>query len=92
MLDFWANIECRIPKKDRHLPRFEQLWLQDDESNQIVQNTWKYTKGDIGNKLRDTLNQLHSWGKAKYGDIPRKINEIQKDLQHQKDKISYTTT
>lgn len=91
LLDFWANIECRIPKKDKHLPRFEQLWLQDEESNQIVKNVWKYTKGDIDNKLQDTLDQLHRWGKEKYGDIPRKISEIQKELHQLKERIPDTT-
>jgi len=70
ILEFWTNNTCRNSKNNRHLLRFEQLWLQNDDSVPIVKSSWQLSTGDTTNRLKDTLQHLHNWGKNKYGDIP----------------------
>jgi len=92
LLDFWPNNVCRYLKRDRYFPKFEQLCLQNSDSNQIVKTTWSFSKGDIINKMKDTLSHLHSWGKETFGDIPKKISNIQKDLNLLKSKMRDAST
>jgi hypothetical protein len=84
LLEFWPNSNCRFSRKKRCIPRFEQLWLQNNESMHIVKSAWKHSSGDITSKLKATLDQLHSWGKESFGDIPRRINQLQHDLKQLK--------
>jgi hypothetical protein len=49
---------------------FEQLWAQEQESQQIVKSAWSSSYGNSPNKLNHTLHRLHNWGKTKFGDIP----------------------
>lgn len=85
LLEFWSNNECRMPKKHNTLPKFEQLWLENEDSNHIVRTTWNYSTGNLEEKLKDTLHHLHSWGKEQFGDIPRTIQKLQKELQNIKE-------
>jgi exonuclease III len=87
LLEFWSNSNCRKPKKRSQITRFEQLWLQDEESNLIVKHMWQSSTEITTNKLSATLNHLHKWGIDKYGNIPRKIKKLQQDIHHLKGTI-----
>jgi hypothetical protein len=86
LLDFCTHFNFRnSPKNKQKIRRFEHIWIQDKESHQLVKDTWVNCGGDISNKLKKVFNNLHSWGQAKYGIIPRKINMLQRQLQQLKD-------
>jgi hypothetical protein len=67
--------------------RFEQVWAKDTESHQLVKLTWKNSTGDSVQKLHNTLNQLLYWGKTKFGDIPRKVKDLQDSLDKLKNRV-----
>jgi len=71
----------------KKIQRFEQLWAQDQESIQIVENAWKFTNGDSTRKLHHTLDHLTNWGKSTFGDIPKKVRDLQSSLEVLKNDI-----
>ncbi|GAU20573.1 hypothetical protein TSUD_33200 [Trifolium subterraneum] len=71
--------------KQQHQKRFEQLWTIDDQHTTIVRTAWQNKNGSLEQKLQHTLNSLHSWGRKTFGIIPKKIKEVQQDLQRLQD-------
>ncbi|KAK2355198.1 hypothetical protein QL285_092628 [Trifolium repens] len=65
--------------------KFEQMWLRDEDHYNIVKNNWNNHSSSLNNKLNNTLDTLHSWGKQKFGTIPKKIKHTQQELQHLND-------
>lgn len=66
-----------------HLFRFEELWLQEgDECAEIVAETWCRSRADLNSKLGEVGGALGSWGKEKFGDIPKQISDLRGKLQN----------
>jgi hypothetical protein len=80
MLEFSNNFLCRQNKGPYHCRKFEQIWLSEKEHYQIVKENWQGNNRHINSKLHQALTKLHAWGSNKFGNIPRRIKETQKDL------------
>jgi hypothetical protein len=80
LLDF-THISCiRPPNQHYYGKRFEQIWTTNENHHNIVKEAWLTGQGDLGNKLKLTLNTLHNWGRKTFGIIPQRIKETQKEL------------
>ncbi|XP_057428231.1 uncharacterized protein LOC130721452 [Lotus japonicus] len=65
--------------------RFEELWLQSsDECSEVVAEAWSRTWSgdDLHGKFEAVSGALGSWGKQKFGDIPKKISDLKVRLQN----------
>jgi hypothetical protein len=79
LLCFGTNNDFREDTHTKnHIKRFENIWIEDPECSDIVQNTWLHEPGDTRTRLKSITDKIHQWGKAKYGNIPTEI----KNLQH----------
>jgi hypothetical protein len=82
LLVFGTNNDFRDDSHTKnHLKRFENVWIQDPECSQIVQDTWFHETGDTHSKLKTTIDNIHQWGKAKYGNIPIEIKKLQNRIK-----------
>jgi hypothetical protein len=80
LLDF-SHISCiRNQRQQYYGKKFEQIWTTNEHHHNIVKNAWQTGHGDIENKLKHTLNTLHSWGRKTFGIIPKRIKETQQEL------------
>jgi hypothetical protein len=85
LLVFGTNNDFRDDSHTKnHLKRFENVWIQDPECSQIVQDTWFHETGDTHSKLKTTIDNIHQWGKAKYGNIPSEIKKLQNRIKQMK--------
>jgi hypothetical protein len=79
---FGTNLDFRDDSHSKKLiKRFENVWLQDQDCGQIIKATWDQTRGETHNKLQQVMDNVHNWGKTKYGSIPKEIKTIQTTLQ-----------
>lgn len=63
--------------------RFEELWLQSgEECAEIVTEVWSNSNQALVGRIEGLGQALDSWGKAKYGDLPKKIADSKAWLQH----------
>ncbi|XP_057459108.1 uncharacterized protein LOC130749749 [Lotus japonicus] len=68
--------------KRTRLFRFEEMWLQEgNECAEVVAETWCNGGPDLLSRLSEVSSALDGWGKAKFGDLPRKISDQQAWLQ-----------
>jgi hypothetical protein len=70
--DFRADTHSKVSIKI-----FENVWLHEQACTQIIKATWDETTGDTSNKLMTVMDNIYSWGKANFGNIPREIKDIQ---------------
>ncbi|XP_057444657.1 uncharacterized protein LOC130736903 [Lotus japonicus] len=64
-----------------HMFRFEEVWLQSgDECTSVVANAWNSTGPDLVSKLSEVGGSLDSWGRDKYGDVVRKVSDLNHKL------------
>lgn len=84
VLEFHDTNNISSHKNNSKIQRFEQLWAQDKECTQIVEQTWKSTVGSSPIKLHHTLHQMATRGRRKFGDIPSKIKSLQAYLDNLK--------
>ncbi|KAF4362342.1 hypothetical protein F8388_008226 [Cannabis sativa] len=77
----------RIQKNDKkRCFRFETHWLKDEECHDIVNHTW--SEVDVPLDSQDSIlgifgrcaERLGAWNKDKFGSIPRRVRETQKQL------------
>ncbi|XP_057444459.1 uncharacterized protein LOC130736674 [Lotus japonicus] len=62
--------------------RFEEIWLESgEECTEIVTECWNDQDVHFLEKVGKLGQNLEAWGKAKYGDIPKRIAETKKQLQ-----------
>ncbi|PNX95563.1 ribonuclease H, partial [Trifolium pratense] len=61
--------------------RYEQIWTRDNDHYQVVKDTWQTCRGNVSKKLTATLSSLHRWGNNVFGVIPRRIRNLQNELQ-----------
>jgi len=80
LLEFSSGFYCR--NKVKHTRKLEHVWLTDEQHQDIVKTNWIHSKGNIPDRLHDTLQALTVWGNKKFGDIPKKVKEPQAELQH----------
>lgn len=87
LLEFQETMTNFTSSKRNTIQRFEHIWAQDQESNQIIQTAWNNSYGSSPNKLKYALDQVSKWGRSKYGAIPRKIKELHTKLEGLKNQI-----
>ncbi|KAK2395425.1 hypothetical protein QL285_057163 [Trifolium repens] len=93
MLVFSTNYYDRSDKRTKHyIKRIEQIWLNDEDSTKVVQKAWQSCKEDDIQKLQSVLDDIHSWGKEKYGHIPRRIKYNQEKLRMLKERVPNKNT
>ncbi|KAF4377212.1 hypothetical protein G4B88_009204 [Cannabis sativa] len=77
----------RVQKNDKkRCFRFETHWLKDEECHDIVNHTW--LEPDVPLDSQDSIldifgrcaERLGAWNKDKFGSIPRRVRETQKQL------------
>jgi hypothetical protein len=81
MLEFSPISICRQNAGQNQNKKFEQMWLRNEDHFKIVNDSWQRHTDNISTKLSHTLAQLHSWGKQKFGSIPKKIQKVKDELQ-----------
>jgi hypothetical protein len=81
MLKFSPNFICRPEHGYNQCKKFEQIWLTNEEHYNIDKKSWLTHSNSITDTLSHTLTNLHSWGKANFGCIPKKIQQARQDLQ-----------
>jgi exonuclease III len=81
LLDFSYFMPKRNTPHHQIGKRFEQMWTTDKQHTTIMKRAWQNKTGNINEKLQHSLNELHKWGKATFGDIPKRIKETQHDLE-----------
>ncbi|XP_057422210.1 uncharacterized protein LOC130716023 [Lotus japonicus] len=65
-----------------NLFRFEEVWLQSgDDCAEIVTEAWGDTELTLTDRIAGLGQALDTWGKAKYGDLPKRIAETRALLQ-----------
>ncbi|KAJ1389174.1 Zinc knuckle CX2CX4HX4C [Sesbania bispinosa] len=62
--------------------RFEKIWVDDIECEQVLLEGWSKGGGELHSKMTLCLQVLESWGSRKFGDIPKRIRKSQKKLEH----------
>ncbi|XP_072088208.1 uncharacterized protein [Arachis hypogaea] len=60
--------------------RFEEVWLEKEEREEIVKRTWIPGSSGVKKKLEICSKSLEEWGKNQFGQIPKVIVEKQKRL------------
>jgi exonuclease III len=91
LLVFGTNMDFRNDSHNKHhMKRFENIWLNEPECLKIIKDSWEYEAGETHNKLKTTLEKVHQWGKATFGNIPSEIKSVQSHLA--KLKIGVPTT
>lgn len=79
----WAGIRGR--KGLRHkakLYRFENMWLQKQECENIVSNTWRSgpTPPALVRGISACSDALSVWSSKTFGNLPREIKKAKKEL------------
>jgi hypothetical protein len=75
-----------IRKQPRNF-KFEASWNVDEESVEIIQNTWQVrdvqncSLGEVQDLLTGCKDALSVWSSRKYGDIGKKIKELTLQLE-----------
>jgi hypothetical protein len=78
LLVFGTNNDFREDTNTKiKIKRFENSWSQDPDCLQLIKSTWENDDEDLQNKLNSVMDKVHSWGKAKHGNIPSEIKIIQ---------------
>lgn len=56
--------------------RFEEMWLESgEECSEIVAERWGSPDHSILSRIELVGRSLDSWGRAKYGDLAKRIKE-----------------
>jgi hypothetical protein len=88
LLDFDTHIPCKQKQNKAMDRKYEIMWTRHEDHIKIMQNAWLQANGNITSKLASVLHNMHSWGTNQFGCIPKKIKEVQAELQslnHQSD-------
>ncbi|CAI9111977.1 OLC1v1012333C1 [Oldenlandia corymbosa var. corymbosa] len=91
-------VTCRSGRQSRQLQasinRFEELWTKFDECRDIIEENW-YIGGDVNAeqfkmKIKNTMMALKKWGKLKFGNLRKKINDFNQRLVEIQGNPAYT--
>ncbi|MCH83857.1 hypothetical protein A2U01_0004683 [Trifolium medium] len=93
MLVFSTNYDDRPDTRTkRYIERIEQIWLNDEDSTEVVQRAWQFSNEGNIQKLCRALEDMHNWGKEKYGHIPKQIQHHQEKLRKLKERVPNRNT
>ena len=70
----------RQRRKGPRIQRFEQVWLRDDDCDNILASNWNGGGHDPHDKAVSCLSQMSRWANKRFGDVPRKIEEVKRGL------------
>jgi hypothetical protein len=59
LLDFSTNAAGRVNQSNHYCKKFEQMWIKDAESSQIIKEAWQNHTPGLHHKLENTLTILH---------------------------------
>lgn len=63
LLEFYSDMDHKQTTNNiGKIKRFEQIWAEDEESVQIVKDTWMNNKGSCNHRLKDVLHNLDRYG------------------------------
>jgi hypothetical protein len=80
LLDFSLFPVNRNRPKGHYNKKFEQVWTTSAYHSTLVCQTWQHQHGPLEERLHNTLNALHIWGKQTFGSIPKNIKVVQQEL------------
>ncbi|MED6203448.1 hypothetical protein PIB30_115578, partial [Stylosanthes scabra] len=69
-------------RKIPHRFRFEECWLGNGECEKTVAEAWIGNEGNLHRRLAECGNKLDAWGAKTFGDVPKRIRNLQNKLQH----------
>jgi hypothetical protein len=72
---------CRSNQNKQKTNKFEQVWTGHEDHYKIVQQAWSQANGNLTRKLDTTLKGLSYWGHKQFGVVPKRIKEVQNELQ-----------
>src|ERR1044072_6397447 len=73
----------RRNRRRNRIFRFEQLWLQsEEECTEVVAEAWSQPSLSFPDKVNSVCGALDSWGKQKFGDLPKQIAKTKLLLQN----------
>ncbi|PNY16050.1 ribonuclease H, partial [Trifolium pratense] len=81
LLDFNTVAGLVTKQKGPKPIRYEQIWTREPPHYDIVKENWQNNSGPVHQKLATTLDSLHRWGYKTFGIIPKRIRNLQNDLQ-----------
>jgi hypothetical protein len=88
LLVFGSHFDSRNDSKNPTIiKRFENIWLQDPQSLQIIKDEWTTSSEDHNTKLQKVFSKVHHWGQDKYGNVPKQIKELQQQIHNMKIKV-----
>ncbi|XP_021759621.1 uncharacterized protein LOC110724507 [Chenopodium quinoa] len=71
-------------KKKKKRFRFETYWLLDNECEQVVRGAWSGNVGRVEERVQDVARDLRIWSSAKFNDLGKQIDELEKELKEAK--------
>ncbi|XP_060968796.1 uncharacterized protein LOC133036274 [Cannabis sativa] len=79
-----ATVKTRLHsavQKSKSRFRFEKLWLQEEQCQDIIGKVWSSSNANSADQLSinfaSVATQLSSWHRAKFGDLPKRIKITQ---------------
>ncbi|CAL1385032.1 unnamed protein product [Linum trigynum] len=65
--------------------RFESFWAKEEESSAIVSKAWEQAGVDsLEESLKKCENELTKWSAEKFGEIPKRIAQIHREIKELK--------
>lgn len=71
--------KVKKPKRRRKLFRFEEMWMREEESTEVIEEAWK-EGASVKEKLKRTTSSLMKWSKGKFGNHAREIRECKNKM------------
>lgn len=63
-----CSLKARKKRKKTRLYRFEELWLQDEDCEEVVAAAWSHTRGPANRRILATGENLKIWGENRFGN------------------------
>lgn len=87
------------PQKRRPNFKFEAMWLQHKDCNNVVHNAWNSTQGHVGSsafrlvqKIKVTTRALNHWNRDNFGNMRAQITECERSLLEMQQSLSHNCT
>jgi ribonuclease HI len=72
----------KVKRRNFNKPRrFEQCWMRDNDFEQVVRQVWSSNSSQLNSKIPYCVEEFTRWGDDRFGNVPKKIRELQKQLE-----------
>ncbi|KAL5537575.1 hypothetical protein UlMin_045802 [Ulmus minor] len=90
----WVWVKKAAGRGRKRRFHFEEIWTTDEACRDVVSSAWNEGKiyhGPLGipNRLKFCATKTDEWGFAKFGNLKKNINKLQKDIELKKTDSSY---